>query len=72
MDKVWMDSTMITWQHEGPQPCPCQHGRLGQACPPVGDGQHAGQLELVDGQVGGDRSLQGLVLRPELLPCEVL
>ena len=38
----------------------------------MGDGQHAGQLELVDGQVGGDGSLQGLVLGPELLPCQVL
>jgi len=62
----------VAWQQESSQPHPSEHARLSQACAPVGDGEHAGQLELVDGQVGGDRSVQGLVLGPELLSCQVL
>ena len=32
----------------------------------MGDGEHGGELELVDGEVRGHRPLQRRVLRPEL------
>ena len=35
-------------------------------------GEHAGELELVDGEVGAHGSLQSLVLGPELLALESL
>ena len=33
---------------------------------PVCDGEYAGQLELVDGEMGRDRTTQVLILLPEL------
>ena len=38
----------------------------------MADGQHGGQLRLVDGQVGGHGSGQPLVLGPELLSLQGL